>query len=233
MSNTTELPRLLDLGKGKLLDGKKLLHEVEERIQKGMQVFYKVGKELRYIRDTELYKFDGFGSWEQYCRERWEWSPEHCRRLMVAAEYRERLPSPPIGGDNGDNKSGQWTEASVRELTRMPDRRDAERVAKKVLAKVENEGCKLTASLVRKEVDKDLGVKRGKPEPKPEDPEGNLHTYIDQYTSSIEVYYEILEPVDQDACKILERTRFGLLERFNKACERLAELSRKLLESAK
>ncbi len=50
-------------------------------------------EQVKEIRDDELYKEDGFETWEKYCRERWELSKQHVWRLITSAEYRERLPS--------------------------------------------------------------------------------------------------------------------------------------------
>ena len=66
---------------------KQRLRTLEKEIRSGMEEFYYVGMKLKEIRDEELYKEDGFETWEKYCRERWEWDREayvheahyHCR----------------------------------------------------------------------------------------------------------------------------------------------------------
>jgi len=85
------------------------------------------------IRDDELYKEDGFETWERYCKERWELSRAHVHRLITASEYRVNLPALPNG-------NSVWTEASVRELTRIPDKKEAAKVAKKVIERVNDHG---------------------------------------------------------------------------------------------
>lgn len=132
-----------------------------------MEEFYYTGMKLKEIRDDELYKEDGFQTWENYCRERWEWSRPYVSRLITASEYREKISTVPPG-------HGEWTEKTVRELTRIPDKKQAARVAAKVVKEVERSQAeaaknpemkplKLTSSTVKRFVDEDLGIK---PKPK-------------------------------------------------------------------
>lgn len=85
---------------------------------------------LKEIRDDELYKEDGFESWVEYLKQRWEMSQQQAWRLVEASEYRSKLPSTPNG-------SAEWSERSVRELTRIPDKKQAARVASKIVKEVE------------------------------------------------------------------------------------------------
>jgi hypothetical protein len=125
-----------------------------------MEEFYYTGMKLKEIRDDELYKEDGFETWEKYCRARWQWSKQYAYRLILAAEYRAVLPEVPNGTD-GEKR--EWNEFSMRELRRIPDKKEAARVAKKVIAEVDKTpDAKLTSTLVRKVVDEELGVKRTK-----------------------------------------------------------------------
>jgi hypothetical protein len=111
------------------------LWTLENEIRSGMEEFYYTGMKLKEIRDDELYKEDGFETWEQYCRKVWEWSRDRVQQLITASEYRQFLPAPrrPLVGetDDDDPKSKiEWSERSVRELTRIEDKREAARVAK-------------------------------------------------------------------------------------------------------
>ena len=81
---------------------------------------------IREIKDDELYKEDGFGTWESYCRERWELGKRHANQLILSAEYRNKIT---VGASGAQS----WSERSVRELTRIPDKRQAVRVAKAVV----------------------------------------------------------------------------------------------------
>ena len=48
-----------------------------------------VGRNLKAIRDRELYKV--FGSFEQYCQERWEISRAKVHRWITASDIRDEL----------------------------------------------------------------------------------------------------------------------------------------------
>ena len=142
---------------------KQRLLTLEKEIRSGMEEFYYTGQKLKEIRDDELYREDRFDTWERYCRERWEWQPSYVHKLIVASEYREKLPPCPSG-------TGEWTERSVRELRRIPDKKQAARVAKKILQEVENNpDVKLSSTTVKRFVDEDLGVKKPKSKPKPKE----------------------------------------------------------------
>jgi hypothetical protein len=164
-----KLERLLELESG-----------VKERLDQA-------GVMLTEIRDRGLWEAAGFKNWDDYCRRRWGWTPEHVRRQIRAAEYREELPPPPRGGDKTDV---QWSEKTVRELTRLKSKKDAARVAQKAIDRARDQGAEVTAGFVRKVVDEELGVKRGplpRPEPEPE-PEPRSRTKgQDRPTPGLEV----------------------------------------------
>lgn len=214
---------------------KQRLRTLENEIRSGMEEFYYTGMKLKEIRDDELYKEDGFDTWERYCRERWDWSSEHCRRLIVASEYRAKLPTPPIGGV-------EWSEGSVRELTRLEDKRDAAKVAAKVIKAVEQsekeaakdpeiKPIKLTAALVRKFVDADLGVDRGAKAQKTkrqreEESKPELHRFLIDMAGRLEAEVEMLDAVadNREAWKLLRESHPGVMKRFIEACDSLAVL---------
>ena len=50
------------------------LRDLEGIIERGMQTFVEVGAALRLIREGRLYRTD-FGTFEDYCQERWGWTP--------------------------------------------------------------------------------------------------------------------------------------------------------------
>jgi hypothetical protein len=86
----------------------------------------------------------GIETWEKYCRARWQWSKQYAYRLILAAEYRAVLPEVPNGTD-GEKR--EWNEFSMRELRRIPDKKEAARVAKKVIAEVDKTpDAKLTST---------------------------------------------------------------------------------------
>lgn len=84
------------------------LHAHENTIRAGLGTFFDVGHALAEIREKRLYRAT-HGSFEAYCREKWDMSRMHAHRLVAAAEVRDllaekRLPLP-------------QTEAQVRALT--------------------------------------------------------------------------------------------------------------------
>jgi hypothetical protein len=73
------------------------LAELEGVIERGLQTFVEVGKALLEIRDSRLYleacdkAGKPYGTFEDYCRERWGMSRIHAFRLIQATEVTENL----------------------------------------------------------------------------------------------------------------------------------------------
>jgi hypothetical protein len=150
-----------------VLSGKELLHALEAEIDADFEKFYHTGMKFKKIHDDELYKHDGYQTWEDYCRVRWDLSRDYVYKLMRAAEYRALLPDVDHGSTE---KPKGWSERSVRELTRLESKRDAVKVAARAVKAVEEsvkraskdpeaKPLKLTAT-VRKFVDEELGIDR-------------------------------------------------------------------------
>lgn len=59
------------------------LRENEKRIQTGLNAFLDVGMALLEVRDNELYKADGWATFEDYCQGRWPQIPETTRIYKV------------------------------------------------------------------------------------------------------------------------------------------------------
>lgn len=83
----------------------------EAVIERGLKTFVDVGQALLAIRDARLYRAQ-FGTFEDYCRERWGWQRNYANKLISAAETVDRLgtivPILPA------------TESQVRPLTQLP-----------------------------------------------------------------------------------------------------------------
>jgi hypothetical protein len=216
------------------------LRELEKEIREGVATFYHVGVKLKEIHDNYLYKADGFDTWQSYCRERWEWTAERARQLIVASEYREALPAPPATSEAPTNC---WSEGTVRELARLGSKRDAARVAAKVVEAVEQSKArangdpaarplKLTQATVRKFVDEDLGVNRAAKarETKRRREEASrpeLNPYLLDMAGRLEVETEKLATVNDDGWLHFNREHPRALERLLAACEALAALLRR------
>jgi hypothetical protein len=200
---------------------KQRLRTLENEIRSGMEEFYYTGMKLKEIRDDELYKEDGFETWERYCRGRWEWDRNHVYRLITAAEYRQVMPT----------GHQEWSERSVRELTRIPDKKDAARVAKKIIEHVEkSKDGKLTSTVVRRFVDEDLGVVHSKTEPLPKENGIDLDTYLSNETGSLKGMREALMNINDDGWELLSRRNPQLMKRFITACDSLADVIRRFVE---
>ena len=83
----------------------------EKTIQRGLRTFCEVGAALLQIRADNLYA--EFGTFEHYCRDRWDFSKTHANRLIDAAVVVTHLT--PIGVIPG-------SEYTARPLTIIRDR---------------------------------------------------------------------------------------------------------------
>jgi len=89
------------------------LAELEDVITRGLETFVDVGNALAEIRARRLYQETGYATFEDYCRDRWDFSRFYAHRLIAAAEVVNALP---IG-----NTPPPVNEAQVRELAKAPE----------------------------------------------------------------------------------------------------------------
>src|SRR5262245_15346374 len=99
-------------------------------IRAGLEEFYHTGMKLLRLSNPALYGALGYETFEKCCKGEFDWSRDYAYRLIKAAEYRSAIPNVDESSTPG---AKPWTEWTVRPLTRLPDKRDAVRVAKKVL----------------------------------------------------------------------------------------------------
>jgi hypothetical protein len=92
---------------------------------------------LKEIRDDELHKEDGFATWTAYLKDRWDFSKRWADQTIEDAKVRDSLPPP---SETGSTASHSWSQRAVQEIARIKDKRDAARVAKKIVAEVEKNG---------------------------------------------------------------------------------------------
>lgn len=64
---------------------------LEKTIAKGQQTFVEVGIALAEIRDSKLYRAD-YGTFEEYCKDKWGWSKQHAYNLIQCAPIVESNP---------------------------------------------------------------------------------------------------------------------------------------------
>jgi len=68
------------------------LASCEEVIRSGRETFIKVGSALCIIRDHRLYTEKGYGSFQEYCEDVWDWGKSYVSRVISAAEIAKKLP---------------------------------------------------------------------------------------------------------------------------------------------
>lgn len=67
------------------------LDSCEQRIERGLRTFLDVGQALAEIRDSRLYK-GTHETFEDYCRERWNFTDRRARQMIEAAEIGTMVP---------------------------------------------------------------------------------------------------------------------------------------------
>jgi hypothetical protein len=128
------------------------LQSCEKEIETNLKAFFEVGRALMEINRNRLYRAR-YGTFEEYCRKRWDMSRIHAFRLLKAAEVRQALL--PIG-----NTQLPENEAQIRPLTLLSPKK-ALSTWQKVLEKAGT--SKITARLVRLTVEE---VRKKTPLPK-------------------------------------------------------------------
>lgn len=117
------------------------LTELEEVIESGLMTFVEVGQALITIRDRKLYR-EQFGTFQEYCIQRWRFDRVYAHRLMRAAEITEMLPM--------GNKP-----ASEREARALgPISHDPDQMLEAMQEAREETGGKVTAAAVERAVAK-------------------------------------------------------------------------------
>ncbi len=67
------------------------LAQHEAAIERGLKTFIDVGLRLAAVRDKRLYR-DQYGTFEEYCEQRWNFSDRRARQLIDAADMVAALP---------------------------------------------------------------------------------------------------------------------------------------------
>src|SRR5690348_3738435 len=71
------------------------LYELETTITNGFGKFLEVGNALLEIQARNLYRDDGYATFEQYCAKRWSISRSQAHRMIQAAEVVGHLRADP------------------------------------------------------------------------------------------------------------------------------------------
>jgi hypothetical protein len=118
-----------------LAESKRLI-ELEQTIERGQKTFVEVGRALAEIRDLKLYKSD-YGSFTEYCREKWGWEKAYANHMVRAAIVVQSLPEKVA--------TIVATESQARALGRIPAEHRAE-----VIEGIIAEGRPVTAAQIKR-----------------------------------------------------------------------------------
>jgi len=148
------------------------LRTLEKQIRKNWEGFALTGAALKEIRDDELYDEVGCATWDQYLSQRVDTvfgiARRHAQRLMVCAEIRPKLPA---FSRHGCRENG-WPMTAMYEFRRLAPqdeehsqrfdfsrlkKGDVSRVAKAAVAMADEKEVSVSAAIVRKCVDEDIG----------------------------------------------------------------------------
>ena len=97
------------------------MNHCERRVSEGLERFRDVGLALASIRDNRLYRAT-HATFEDYCRERWQWSRQRAHQMIECAEVAASLP--------GDCQPLVDNERQARELAKVEPEKRAEVLAK-------------------------------------------------------------------------------------------------------
>lgn len=230
------------------VDRKQRLRTLEKSIRGTMEQFVETGNVLKEIRDDELYREDGFDSWEQYLKQRVgeQFGIEKVQALglIQAAIIRPKLPAAVVHhGEQSASEKPEWSIKAVKEFARLAPqikdapgkprdvqsllKEDVKRVAKAAVEIAKKQCRPVTAAIVRMAVNADLGIKPEKRGTAPRRDFGiDLPVYLNQKIGQIEGIIELLADVPADGWKLLEKSDPQLAERLATVCEELAELLR-------
>ncbi len=235
-----------DLKMAQLSDRKQRLRTLEKSIRGTMEQFVETGNALKEIRDEELYREDGFETWDAYLKNRvgedFGIEKSHVYRLITAATIRPKLPDPKSLPNLGKDQPAEWKPSVVKEFERLAPideekhgqprdlsrlrQQDLHRVAKAAVELAKQKGKSLTAAIAREAVNNELGIERKPIERVPEPTGIDLPVYLTQKIGQIEGIIELLADVPADGWKLLDKLHPQLVKRLATVCDQLAELLR-------
>lgn len=138
------------------------LTQLEKLINANMKSFFEIGLALQKIREEKLYR-ETHGTFEGYCRDRWEFNRAHAYRLIDSAQVVENV-SHGIQKPTNERQARPLARLSSPELQRKawkkaietaPEGKVTARYVSKVVSKTLGEEVKKKVSKARKEIDKE------------------------------------------------------------------------------
>lgn len=137
------------------------LTSAEQRIKDGAMA---MAQALRSIRDKKLYSAKGYGTFEDYCRKEWNYTPQWVSLQIGAAETRNRIAA------TCSEETAAVPLTNERQLRVLKDVDDAalEAVIDEAAALASEKGSKITAAVLTRAKSKVLG---STPKTQPKEPE--------------------------------------------------------------
>ncbi len=124
------------------------LQDLEEKIETGLERYRIAGEALRMIKEQGLYKSQ-YNTYDEYCRQRWNITPQHANRMIKATEVVESIAeSEPIGSvlpklesqaralAKAENPSEAWRKSQEESGTDQPTSEQIRESVKKEHAEV-------------------------------------------------------------------------------------------------
>lgn len=175
-----------------------------------------VGHALAEIRDSDLYKEAGYSTWAKYLAAHEAdfgiGSKSQADDYIRAARVAGVLPKP-------DRPSGQsgWGVKHAVQLDRLPTAGAAKKVANTLL---EN-GKPPTVSVVKKAVDKALGIKK-KPKPKPKTEEVPMfEEVVEKWTDELKAVAFILDSIPAKDLRLFRESEPRVIKDLVRAVKRV------------
>ena len=131
------------------------LVELERIIQKGKDTFVEVGTALAEIREAKLYRPKQ--TFEEYCKDRWDFTRDYASKLIMAAE---------VVGNLSTIVDKPKTESQTRPLAKLPPE-DQPAAWEKAQELAKEEGKPVAARHVEKAVEEVMPKKEPEPDVDP------------------------------------------------------------------
>lgn len=207
---------------------KQQLEKHESTISRGLCTFFEVGAALLAIREGRLYR-EAYGTFENYCQRRWDFSRVRAHQLIDAAETRTLL--------TGVNKDVPLpsNEAQTRPLVSVPED-DLSKVWDQVVSTAPRDDTgqpKISSRHVKSVVDAYHGDE-GKPSNGARNVEKqcansiDLKDYIHRHNDMFESVHDMLDKISADAWRCLDDECPGVTTRFVNAVTALSAISVKV-----
>ena len=170
-------------------------------IQHGKQ-WVAVGVALMEIRDNNLYKEDGYSSWAKYLAE--NEAQFGIGSVSQASDYiRGSSVMPALPKPTAPSGQSGWSIKHAVQLDRLPTNAKAATVAKSIMVN----GKPPTVSVVKKAVDKVLGIVKPKTKPKPEKKEPPMFDeFVQRWTDELNAINVILAEISTEDLKLFRQS---------------------------